>query len=64
MKKDVKEVDVVLDMVGGHYMQHNINILGTRGRLRIIGFMNSPITKHVNMMRVLLKQINILNLDS
>ena len=59
MKKDIKEVDVVLDMVGGHYMQHNINILGTRGRLRIIGFMNSPITKHVNMMRVLLKQINI-----
>ena len=86
-------VDVVLDMVGGDYMQKNINVLGTRGRLRVIGkrffffcllcmsncmachtycdvlhffpmymfsgFMKGPVTKEVNMMRVLLKQIQI-----
>ena len=52
-------VDVVLDMVGGEYLQRNLNVLGTRGRLRIIGFMQSPITQEINMMRVLLKQIQV-----
>ena len=63
--KQVKEyvgkggVDVVLDMVGGDYLQHNINVLSTKGRLRLIGFMNSPISTSVNMTRLLLKQITI-----
>lgn len=53
-------VDVVLDMVGGEYLQHNVNVLGTKGRLRVVGFMGgTPISTKVNMLRVLLKQISI-----
>ena len=51
-------VDVILDIVGGKYLQKNINVLNTKGRLRTIGFMKGP-KSEINMTRVLLKQLSI-----
>uniref|UniRef100_A0A7S2SJ33 Enoyl reductase (ER) domain-containing protein n=1 Tax=Mucochytrium quahogii TaxID=96639 RepID=A0A7S2SJ33_9STRA len=51
--------DVILDMVGGDYLQKNISLLRSDGRLVIIGFLGSPISEKVNMTRVLLKGLTI-----
>jgi putative PIG3 family NAD(P)H quinone oxidoreductase len=56
--RDLGSVDVVLDMVGGAYLQPNLNVLKEGGRLVIIGFMQGP-TGDVNLTRVLLKRLTI-----
>jgi len=54
-----KKYDVVLDMVGGDYLQKNLTLLDGDGRLVIVGFLGSPISEKVNMSRVLLKSLTV-----
>jgi NADPH2:quinone reductase len=50
--------DVVLDMVGGPYVQKNINIMKDHGRIVMIAFLKGP-TAEVNLMRLMLKRITL-----
>ena len=51
-------VDVILDMVGGDYVDRNIRSLGDDGRLVNIGYQSgSKVT--VDMMRVMLKRLTL-----
>jgi NADPH:quinone reductase len=50
--------DVVLDMVGGPYIQKNINLLKDMGRLVFIAFLQGP-RAEVDLMRVMLKRLAI-----
>ena len=51
-------VDVILDMVGGPYIQKNIDILNDHGRCVMIAFLQGP-TAQLNLMRLLLKRITL-----
>lgn len=51
-------VDVVLDMVGGSYIQKNISVLGMDGRYAFIAFLGGP-TAEVNFAHVMMKRITM-----
>lgn len=51
-------VDVVLDMVGGDYIQRNIKVLAPDGRLCSIAFLNGP-TAELNLMPLMLKRLTL-----
>ncbi len=51
-------VDVILDMVGGDYIQRNINACATDGRIVSIAFLNGPVAE-VNFMPVMLKRLTL-----
>lgn len=51
-------VDVILDMVGGDYIQKNIKALATDGRLVQIAFLQGS-TADVNFMHLMLKRLTI-----
>jgi putative PIG3 family NAD(P)H quinone oxidoreductase len=53
-----KGVDVILDMVGGDYIERNIRSLATEGRLVSIGFQKGS-KAEVNFMPVMLKRLTI-----
>lgn len=48
-------VDVILDMVGGDYVQKNIDILNINGRVCNIAYQNGPVVE-LNLMRLMLKR--------
>jgi NADPH:quinone reductase len=50
--------DVVLDMVGGDYIQKNINLLRQDGRLVQIAYRNGPVAS-LNLMRLMLKRLTL-----
>lgn len=50
--------DVILDMVGGPYVQKNLNILNERGRCVIIAFLQGP-HADLNLMRLMLKRLTL-----
>ena len=50
--------DVILDMVGGDYVQKNINSLREGGRLVNIAYQKGPVVT-LNLLRVMLKRITI-----
>jgi putative PIG3 family NAD(P)H quinone oxidoreductase len=50
--------DVVLDMVGGPYVQKNLNLLKERGRCVMIAFLQGPHAE-VNLMRLMLKRLTL-----
>ena len=50
--------DVVLDMVGGPYVQKNLDVLNTRGRLVMIAFLQGP-QAELNLMRLMLKRLTL-----
>jgi putative PIG3 family NAD(P)H quinone oxidoreductase len=50
--------DVVLDMVGGPYIQKNLNILNERGRCLMIAFLQGPQVQ-LNLMRLMLKRLTL-----
>lgn len=52
-------VDVILDMVGGPYINRNISILATDGRLVQIAFLMGPIAEKVNWTPVLVRRLNL-----
>lgn len=51
-------VDVVLDMVGGDYLQHNLSCLKPKGRLVQIAFQLGPKTQ-INLTPILLKRLTL-----
>lgn len=56
--RGVGGVDVILDMVGGPYIQKNLDILSDGGRCVMIAFLQGP-TAHLNLMRILLKRLTL-----
>jgi putative PIG3 family NAD(P)H quinone oxidoreductase len=56
IKKELKGVDVILDIVGGEYFQKNINILNKFGRLINIAYLQSPVVK-ANLLPIMLKRL-------
>lgn len=56
-------VDVILDNVGGPYLQKNLDSLGMDGRLFIIGFMGGAATE-VNLSCLLARRLTIQGIAS
>ena len=56
IKKELKGVDVILDIVGGEYFQKNINILNKFGRLINIAYLQGPVVK-ANLFPIMLKRL-------
>jgi len=50
--------DVVLDMVGGPYVQKNLNVLNDLGRCVMIAFLQGPHAE-LNLMRLMLKRLTL-----
>jgi NADPH:quinone reductase len=50
-------VDVVLDMVGGTYLQRNLSVMAYEGRLVQIGFLQSPFAERFDMRPVMLRRL-------
>ncbi|XP_047078415.1 quinone oxidoreductase PIG3-like [Lolium rigidum] len=55
---DGKGVDVILDNIGGSYLQRNLNSLAVDGRLFIIGFMGGVVTE-VNLAVMLARRLTV-----
>jgi len=53
-----KGVDVILDMVGGDYLQRNLSCLRQDGRLVQIAFQNGPKTQ-INLTPILVKRLTL-----
>jgi putative PIG3 family NAD(P)H quinone oxidoreductase len=51
-------VDVVLDMIGGPYVQKNLNLLNDNGRCVIIAFQQGS-HANLNLMRLMLKRLTL-----
>ena len=58
MKIPLPGVDVILDNIGGSYLQRNLNSLAVDGRLFIIGFMGGVVTE-VNLGVMLARRLTI-----
>jgi len=56
--RDLGGADVVLDMVGGPYVQKNLDVLKDHGRIVMIAFLQGP-TAQVNLMRLMLKRLTL-----
>lgn len=56
--RDSGGADVVLDMVGGPYVQKNLNLLNDNGRCVMIAFLQGPHAE-VNLMRLMLKRLTL-----
>ena len=55
---DGKGVNLILDMVGGDYIQKNISCLAIEGRLVQIAFLQSPVNE-INLLPVMLKRLTV-----
>ncbi|MCC6788366.1 MAG: NAD(P)H-quinone oxidoreductase [Hyphomonadaceae bacterium] len=56
--RDLGGADVVLDMVGGPYVQKNLDVLKDQGRIVMIAFLQGP-TAQLNLMRMMLKRLTL-----
>ncbi|MEZ5995241.1 MAG: NAD(P)H-quinone oxidoreductase [Hyphomonadaceae bacterium] len=56
--RDLGGADVILDMVGGPYVQKNLDVLKDRGRLVMIAFLQGPMAQ-LNLMRLMLKRLTL-----
>jgi NADPH:quinone reductase len=54
-----KGVDLILDMVGGRYVERNLQSLATEGRLVQIGFMSGESTAAVDFRRVMARRLTL-----
>ena len=54
----ISGVDLVLDFIGGDYINKNINLLNNDGRLVNIGFQNGS-KAEINLMKIMLKRLTI-----
>ncbi len=52
-------VDVVLDMVGGPYLQRNLKVMAFEGRLLQIGFLQSPFAETFDMRPIMLRRLTL-----
>ncbi|MEQ8397015.1 NAD(P)H-quinone oxidoreductase [Thalassobaculum sp.] len=57
--KELGGADVILDMVGGPYIQRNIDCLKLEGRLVQIAFLQPPVVKEFNFLKVMLQRLTI-----
>jgi putative PIG3 family NAD(P)H quinone oxidoreductase len=55
---DAGGADVILDMVGGPYVQKNLNILNDLGRCVMIAFLQGP-RAELNLVRMMLKRLTL-----
>lgn len=55
---DGKGIDVILDMVGGEYIQKNLFLAAIEGRIINIAYLQGPINK-VNFLPVMLKRLTL-----
>ena len=55
---DGKGIDVILDMVGGDYIQKNLFLAATEGRIINIAYLQGPVNK-VNFLPVMLKRLTL-----
>ena len=53
--RDAGGIDVVLDMVGGDYVQKHINLIRANGRICNIAYMSGPVVE-LNLMKLMLKR--------
>ena len=58
IKNSKTSVDLILDFIGGDYINKNINLLNNDGKLVNIGFQNGSKTE-INLMKVMLKRLTI-----
>ncbi len=56
--RDLGGADVVLDMIGGPYVQKNLNVLNEHGRCVMIAFQQGP-HADLNLMRLMLKRLTL-----
>ena len=54
----IKNVNLILDYVGGDYISKNINLLDTEGILVNIGFLKGS-SAQINLMKIMLKRLQI-----
>ncbi|XP_049851283.1 quinone oxidoreductase PIG3-like [Schistocerca gregaria] len=62
-EEKVKEnggVDFVLDIVGKAYIQQNLNVLNTNGRLVFLSMLSGPIAENLNLAPILQKRLTIM----
>jgi NADPH:quinone reductase len=52
-------VDVVLDMVGGSYLQRNLSVMALEGRLVQIGFLQSAIAENFDVRPIMLRRLTL-----
>ena len=52
-------VDVVLDMVGGTYLQRNLSVMAVEGRLVQIGFLQSAMVENFDMRPIMLRRLTL-----
>lgn len=52
-------VDLILDPVGGSYLQKNINVLARRGRMVQIGLLGGAQASNINIAPILMKNLTI-----
>lgn len=52
-------VDVILDIVGGSYLDRNIAALAKDGRLLLIGFLGGEVAEKVNLLTIALKRATL-----
>ncbi len=57
--KEVGGADVILDMVGGPYIQRNIDCLKLEGRLVQIAFLQPPVVDKFNFLKVMTQRLTI-----
>ncbi len=57
-KLKYKGLDMILDFVGGDYINKNLNLLGNDGKLINIGFQNGS-NVNLNLMKIMLRRITI-----
>ena len=58
-RTDGRGVDLILDIVGGSYVNRNLAALATGGRLLVIGFMEGEPTASIDLRRVLGRRLTI-----
>ncbi|MCI0466618.1 MAG: NAD(P)H-quinone oxidoreductase [Beijerinckiaceae bacterium] len=54
-----KGADVVLDMVGGTYLQRNLSVMAFEGRLVQIGFLQSAFAEKFDMRPIILRRLTL-----
>jgi len=57
--KEAGGADVILDMVGGPYIQRNIDCLKLEGRLVQIAFLQPPVVENFNFLKIMTQRLTI-----
>ncbi|MGY2258022.1 NAD(P)H-quinone oxidoreductase [Pseudomonas sp. SDO55104_S430] len=52
-------VDVVLDIMGGSYLNDNVTALAMEGRLVMLGFLGGAVAKDVNLLAIMAKRASV-----